>query len=86
MSSYSVAEAKNGLPGLIDRALDGEEVLITRHGRVVAELRPALARGTPPSDRLAALEWLAERRRARPSVDVDTAARLREMADEDRWS
>lgn len=43
MSRYSVAEAKNGLPNLIDRALQGEEVLITRHGRVVVELRPAPA-------------------------------------------
>ena len=30
MSTYSVAEAKNRLPELIDRALKGEEVVITR--------------------------------------------------------
>ncbi len=40
MSSYSVAEAKNGLPSLIDKALAGEEVVITRRGREVVELRP----------------------------------------------
>jgi prevent-host-death family protein len=40
MASYSVAEAKNRLPSLIDKALGGEEVVITRHGKVVAELRP----------------------------------------------
>ena len=28
MSTYSVADAKSGLPRLIDRALDGEEVVI----------------------------------------------------------
>ena len=44
MSTYSVAEAKNRLPALIDKAIEGEEVVITRHGKPVAELRP---RGQP---------------------------------------
>lgn len=38
MSSDSVAEAKNHLPTLIDKAIEGEEVVITRHGKPVAEL------------------------------------------------
>lgn len=38
MSRYSVAEAKNNLPKLIDRALNGEEVTITRRGEVVVAL------------------------------------------------
>ena len=40
VTAYSVAEAKNTLPKLIDRALQGEEVVITRHGKPVAELVP----------------------------------------------
>jgi len=40
MASYSIAEAKNKLPSLVDRAIGGEEVVITRHGKVVAEIRP----------------------------------------------
>lgn len=82
MSSYSVAEAKNGLPSLIDRALEGEEVLITRHGRVVVEIRPALTRAGPPADRHAALEWLRERREARPGIDMDSVDILRALSDE----
>jgi len=39
MATYSVAEAKNRLPSLIDKARAGEEVVITRHGKAVAELR-----------------------------------------------
>ena len=35
MSTHSVAEAKNHLPELIDRALKGESVVITRHGAEV---------------------------------------------------
>lgn len=85
MSSYSVAEAKNGLPGLIDRALAGEEVLITRHGRIVVEIRPALPAGEPPADKAASLAWLRERRRGRPRIELDSAAVLRAMADEKPW-
>lgn len=85
VSSYSVAQAKNGLPGLIDRALEGEEVLITRRGRVVAELRPAPVANNCPSDRTGGLEWLRQRRESRPRVDVDTAKLLRDLADEQRW-
>ena len=49
MTAYSVAEAKNTLPKLIDRALQGEEVIITRHGKPVVELRPTRGRPQPPS-------------------------------------
>lgn len=85
MSSYSVAEAKNGLPGLIDRALDGEEVLITRHRRVVVEIRPALPKGGAPADKRTGLDWLRARRQARPGIDVDSNDVLRALADEQRW-
>ena len=60
MSSYSVAEAKSGLPGLINRAMAGEEVIITRHGKPVAEIRPTAAPGA--ADPHAFYEWLASRR------------------------
>ena len=40
MGKHSVADAKNSLSELIDRALDGEGVVITRHGRPVVELKP----------------------------------------------
>jgi prevent-host-death family protein len=46
MANYSVAEARQSLPSLIDRALAGEDVVITRRGKVVVELRPASAPAT----------------------------------------
>ena len=67
MSTYSVAEAKNTLPQLIDRALAGEEVVITRRGKPVVELRPACVRPTPPAGTDA---WLDARTRARPGVGL----------------
>jgi prevent-host-death family protein len=40
-ATVSLYEAKTGLSRLVDRALRGEEVVITRHGRPVARLLPA---------------------------------------------
>ena len=40
MANYGVAEAKNKFTHLLDRAENGEHVVITRHGKPVAELRP----------------------------------------------
>jgi prevent-host-death family protein len=39
MASYSVAKTKDNLSSLIDKALAGEEVVITRHGKPTVELR-----------------------------------------------
>jgi len=40
MTHYSVAEAKNNLPRLLDRMLAGEQVVITRRGKPIARLEP----------------------------------------------
>ena len=39
MPSYSVATTKDKLSSLIDKALAGEEVIITRYGKPAVELR-----------------------------------------------
>jgi prevent-host-death family protein len=41
MGTYSIAEAKDRLSTLVKEAEQGEDVAITRHGKVVAYLRPA---------------------------------------------
>ncbi|WP_245516773.1 type II toxin-antitoxin system Phd/YefM family antitoxin [Methylobacterium segetis] len=40
MSEHTISDAERGLSDLIDRALAGEGVVITRAGRPVAELKP----------------------------------------------
>ena len=60
MTTYSVADAKNGLPRLIDRALEGEEVIISRHGKAVAELRSIAREDQKVST--ASYMWLKARR------------------------
>jgi prevent-host-death family protein len=78
MATFSVADAKNKLPSLIDRALEGEEVVITRHGKPVVELRPAMA--APRGDGHATHEWFFSRRL--PSVGKTSVEILDEMYEE----
>ena len=80
MTTYSVADAKNHLPKLIDRALQGEEVVITRRGKPVVELRPAAPRPKPP---IGSHQWMDERRRSRPAVSVTSVELLNSMYESD---
>src|SRR5690348_4757103 len=82
MTEYSVADAKNHLPKLIDRALQGEEVIITRRGKPVVELRPASTKPKPP---IGSDEWLFERTSSRPGVGLTSVEILDLLyeADED---
>jgi len=81
MGTHSVAEAKNRLPELIDRALKGEDVVITRHGRPVAELKPIPEPARPVS--AADLDWLAARCVGRKLPDEDAGTFVSRMRDED---
>jgi prevent-host-death family protein len=66
MGKHSVVEAKNRLSKLIDRALKGEDVVITRHGQPVVALIP-ISQPTKPVTP-AALDWLADRAQGLPVV------------------
>ncbi|HEY7248653.1 MAG TPA: type II toxin-antitoxin system Phd/YefM family antitoxin [Xanthobacteraceae bacterium] len=80
MGRHSVVEAKNQLSELIDRALKGEGVVITRHGRPVVELKPI----RPATKRITqeTIDWLAQRRVGRRAPREDAATTLRRMRDE----
>ena len=84
MASYSVAEAKNRLPSLIRKAAEGEEVVITRHGKPIVELR-ATSVQPGPQRADASYEWLRKRRDLRPAVDVSSVQLLRDMHAETEW-
>ncbi|MBV8868107.1 MAG: type II toxin-antitoxin system Phd/YefM family antitoxin [Acetobacteraceae bacterium] len=81
MGTHSVAEAKNQLSELIDRALSGEGVVITRHGRPVVELRPVQAPRRPVS--ASDLDWLAAHRVGTEPVTPDAGELVSQMRDED---
>jgi prevent-host-death family protein len=81
MSTHSVAEAKNRLPELIDRALKGETVVITRHGHPVAEIKPI-----PPKPRRitqADIDWLDKHRVGTTPPLEDAGAFVSQMRDEE---
>jgi prevent-host-death family protein len=83
MPSYSVAEAKDNLSALIDRALSGEEVIVTRHGKPVVRLdavRPA-----PRPITQADLDWLDVRRVGSRLPQEDAGTQVSRMRDED-WA
>jgi prevent-host-death family protein len=81
MSMYSVAEAKNNLSQLIDRASKGEDVVITRHGLPIVELRPVRRqRGILTK---ADLDWVAKRRIRPLSANEDAVSLVRQMRDQD---
>lgn len=44
MSEIGAFEAKNSLGALLDRVAQGEEIVITRHGKPVARLVPNVGR------------------------------------------
>ena len=78
MASYSVAEAKNNLPKLIDRAVAGEDVTITRRGRPLVKIVPETPKGAPLD-----VDWL-KRNIVTPKsgADLDSATLIRQMRDE----
>jgi antitoxin (DNA-binding transcriptional repressor) of toxin-antitoxin stability system len=83
MARYSVAEAKNGLPRLIDKALSGEEVVITRHGKATVELRAVQESRQPERSQQEWMDWIREQREAGPRLDI-TSLELKRLEEEDR--
>lgn len=79
MPRYSVADAKNGLPGLIDSAMAGNEVIITRHGTPVASLNAI----EPEARRPSSLDWLRQQRESRPASPISSVEILRQIYEDD---
>ncbi len=75
MSEHSVAEARNNLSRLIDRAMAGETVVITRHGHPTVRLTPETSKERKPYDPEASLALL-DRLRVRPAKRQTPAGEL----------
>ena len=76
MSTCTVAEAKAHLSELLARVENGEELVITRRGRPVAQLSPVRAVKRPP-------DWHAIRafRESLPAMATSAIDLVREMRD-----
>ncbi len=80
MSTHSVVAATSQLPRLIDRALKGQSVVISRDGKPVAELRPVPPAPTPVTQ--ADLDWLDANRVGKTQAGLDSTTEVRRMRDE----
>lgn len=76
MSSCTVAEAKAHLSELLARVESGEELIITRRGRPVAQLSPVRPVKRPP-------DWQSIRafRESMPAMETSATDLVREMRD-----
>jgi prevent-host-death family protein len=76
MTTCTVAEAKAHLSELLARVESGEELVITRRGRPVANLSPVRPVKRPP-------DWQAIRafRESLPAVETSASSLVREMRD-----
>lgn len=87
MGQHSLAEARHQLTELIDRARSGEEVVITREGRPVAEIKPVSALGelqpSPGPVSKEALDWLKAHRVGTTMPSVDAATLVSQMREEE---
>jgi antitoxin (DNA-binding transcriptional repressor) of toxin-antitoxin stability system len=89
MSTHTVAETKNQLSKLIDRALNGEHIVVTRRGQPVIEFKPVQRneqqqeKPTPRWTVEEQLEWLRARRALLPRSKVDAETFVRQMRDEE---
>ena len=82
MTAYSVAESKNKLSELIHRAVEGEDVVITRHGQPIVELRPIKRQPKPKRMTEADFKRLAEHRARLTPAKTDSVTLIRRMRDE----
>lgn len=74
MSTFSIAEAKTHLSELLKRAEKGEKILITRRGKLVAQLTPV--RSAKPGIDFARLRAL---RAAMPKAKAKADMLVRKM-------
>jgi antitoxin (DNA-binding transcriptional repressor) of toxin-antitoxin stability system len=73
MTTFTIAEAETQLASLIDRALNGEAVVIAQTGRQPVEIKPMRPAALPP----------LARKRARLQAGSDPVALAARLRDED---
>lgn len=84
MSSHTLADAEHHLSDLIDRALAGEGVVITRDGRPVVRLEPVAPHREGRRMTREDIEWVERRTTWPTSRGEDLTAYLRTIRDEER--
>lgn len=81
-TAFAAADAKARFSELLTRAENGEEVLISRHGKVVAKLAPAGEVDAVAARRARRLAWQTWRDEHGPTLGPDLT--IRQLIDEGR--
>ena len=68
----AISEAKTRLSALVNAALAGKEVILTKHGRPVAEIRP-FATAKRPAEKLSAIRRIVIKARSKRLSGVSAA-------------
>ncbi len=85
MAHYSVAQTRDNLSSLINKALAGEEVVITRHGKpavFISMVEPTVA---PKEQADEAMLILAQKRQARAKRGIVANNLMQEIRGEYRY-
>lgn len=80
MRETGILEARNSFSALIERVEKGEEITITRHGRPVARLVPALSKDERRAKAMEAADWLRKNRQKNRLDGIS----IRELIEEGR--
>lgn len=83
MASYSVAATKDNLSALIDKALAGEEVVITRRGKATVRMVPDTSLAPGKDVRMAMIDLQEWRKTQLPIATGIPYERFREWLAED---
>ena len=80
MKTYTITETRRHLSKLIDRALADEEVIVTRHGQPVVEIKPL----QKPLKQMTqdCIEWLKSHRVGSIMPSLDAAELVSQLRDE----
>jgi prevent-host-death family protein len=82
MATVSIAEAKDQLSRLIDQALAGEKITITRYGKPMVTLTPEPANSPSKMTGPQMVAWLREELKDMPKFKDTGADIIRQMRDE----
>jgi prevent-host-death family protein len=83
MAIYSVAEARDGLTRLLQKAEAGEDVVITRHGQPIAKVVGIAPKPAPTqADRDAIWARIDALRESMPPADIPSVELIRQLRDE----
>jgi prevent-host-death family protein len=86
MARYSVATTKNNLSSLIDKALAGEEVVITRHGKPTVAMSVVSQDSEAEVDMALRREWSERLQRLRDSMPPMPMSYLEmKRLEQDEW-